>query len=192
MARQLEPGQGVDPNLVAALGGAPRSRANIRENDARASRQERKRRDKFFVPPAAIPKGWVVEWKRKTCLGRPEEPDYQMDLAEAGWKYASPKQFPMLVPEGYEGNTIERGGQVLMIRPAHQKKEALKLDREEALGQVRDKLTEIGMTGSGEAPRVVTSFHRDFDRPAGRMVPDDDGDTDAGYEGGDMRPGEMQ
>lgn len=189
MARIVDPSQGLDPENAAAL--APRAKRNIRDNDARNSRMARKRRDKFYVPQDAVPKGWAVEWKRKSCLGRPEEPDYQMDLAEVGWKYADPKQFPMLVPEGHEGRTIERGGMVLMIRPAHMKKEAQKLDREEALDQVRDKLKEIGMTGAGELPRRVQTFSRDLERPAGRMIPDDDGE-DAEYEGGDARPGAEQ
>lgn len=177
MARNLDPSQGIDPENAAALGAAPRSRRNIRENDARNSRMARKRRNKFFVPPEAIPAGWAVEWKRKTCLGRPEEADYQMDLSDAGWKYATTAMFPMLVPEGYEGKTIERGGMVLMIRPAKMKKEAHKLDHEEALDQVRDKLNEIGMTADGEMPRKVQGFNREYDRPA-RMIPADDGEDD--------------
>lgn len=189
MARQVDTSQGLDPENAAVLSGAPRGRRNIRENDARNTRAARKRRDKFYVPPTAIPSGWVVEWKRESCLGRPEEADYQMELQEVGWKYADPKQYPMLVPEGYADKVIRRGGMVLMTRPQHMKKEAQKLDREEALGQVRDKLTEIGMTGSGELPRRVQAFNRDFERPAGRMIPDDDGE-ESGYEGNDSRPGE--
>lgn len=176
MARQLDPNQSVDPETAAALTGAPRSRSNIRVNDARDKRMARKRRDKFYVPPESIPKGWVVEWKRKSVLGKMEEADYEMDLSDAGWKRATPKQFPMLVPPDFQGNTVERGGMVLMIRPKHMKDEALKLDKEEALDQVRDKLSELGGTGVGELPRKVQTFHREYDRPSGRMIPDDDGD----------------
>lgn len=189
MARNIDTSQGVDPENAAILSGAPRARRNIRDGDARGSRVRRKNRDKFFVPPEAIPKGWVVEWKRETCLGRPEEADYQMELQEGGWKFADPKLYHMLVPDGYEGRSIKRGGMVLMTRAEHLKKSALKMDHEEALGQVRDKLTEIGMTGAGELPRRVQAFSRDFDRPAGRMIPEDDGE-DAGYEGDDSRPGQ--
>lgn len=191
MARIVDPSQGLDPENAAVLSGSPRGKRAVRGPDKNL-RAASKRRDKFYVPPTAIPSGWVVEWKRESCLGRPEEPDYQMELQETGWKYADPKVYSMLVPEGYDGKTVKRGGMVLMTRPAHLKKEAQKLDREEAMGQVRDKLTEIGMTGAGELPRRVQSFNRDFDRPSGQMIPDDDGDTDpaeAGYEGDDMRPG---
>ena len=191
MARQLDTSQGMDPENAKALGLAPRGRGNIRENDARNKRAARKNRDKFYVPPEAIPAGWVVEWKRVSCLGRPEEVDYQMDMADGGWKNADPKQFPMLTPEGFDGKTIERGGCRLMIRPAHMKKEARKLDHEEALGQVRDKLTEIGMTGAGEAPRKVQGVNREWDRPAGRMIPDDNGaDPYEEIEGNDDRAGQ--
>lgn len=193
MARQLDTSQGIDPENAAALSGVSRQRKNIRENDARNSRGARKRKDKFYIPPDAIPKGWVVEWKRETCLGRPEEADYEMELAEAGWKRADPKMFSMLVPEGYEGKAVKRGGMVLMIRPKHMKDESRRLDREEAVGQVRDKLQEIGMTGEGELPRKVQGFSREWDRPAGRMIPDDDGGTEyERHEGSDARPGEEQ
>lgn len=193
MARTLDKSQGIDPENAAALGGAPRSRRNTRENDARNSRAARKRRDKFFVPAEAIPPGWCVEWKRVTCYGKPEEVDYSMDLAEQGWKIATPKQFPMLVPEGFDGQTIERGGMRLYIRPAHMKKESARLDYEEATAQVRDKLNEIGMTGEGELPRKVQGFNREWDRPAGRMIPDDDGAEPSQYEqheGSDARAGD--
>ena len=192
MARNLDKSQGMDPANAAVLsGGAPRNKDSVRES-ARSARSARRNKDKFFVPPDAIPKGWCAEWKRKSCLGRPEEADYGMEMAEGGWKNADPKQFPMLVPEGFEGKTIERGGMILMIRPAHMKKEALKLDREEALGQVRDKLTEIGMTGEGEAPRKAFVMDRGYDRPAQRMVPDDNGeDGYEDHEGSDARPGEQ-
>lgn len=192
MARQLEEGQSIDADLAAAISGAPRSRGAVR-NDVREKREARKRRDKFFVSPSEIPKGYAAEWKRKSCLGKQEEPDYQMDLHDAGWRYASPKQFPSLVPEGSDAKIIERGGCVLMIRPLHMKKESLRLDHEEATGQVRDKLTEIGMTGQGEAPRKAFNFNREYDRPAGRrMVPENDGSDapEVGHEGGDGRPGE--
>lgn len=193
MARQLDTSQGMDPDNAAILTGAPRSRKNIRESDARNARQARKRRDKFYVPPDAVPKGWVVEWKRESCLGRPEESDYGMELSDAGWKLADPQKFPMLVPEGYTGGSIKRGGMVLMIRPAHMKKEALKLDREEATGQVRDKLTEIGMTGEGELPRKAFNFDRGYEGRNNRVIPDDDGeDGDSNHEGSDARPGEEE
>lgn len=188
MPRMLNPEAGMDAENAAVLAGAPRARSNVRTNDARGSRNRRKARDKFHVPQDLIPNGWVVEWKRESCLGMFEEADYQMDLQEAGWKFADPKVYHTLVPEGYTEKVVRRGGMVLMTRPSHMKKEAQRLDREEAVGQVRDKLTEIGMTGSGELPRRVQAFNRDFDRPAGRMVPEDDGEDAPVYEGDDNRP----
>lgn len=192
MPRHIDTSQGMDPENAAALSGAPRARVNIRENGTRDIGSRRRRKDKFYVPPEAIPKGWCVEWKRVSCLGMKEEVDYEMDLYDAGWKPASPSQFSMLIPEGFEGKTIDRGGMRLYIRPAHMKKEAQRLDHEEAVGQVRDKLQEIGFTAPGEAPRKVQTFSREWDRPASRMVPEDDGNEPAPYEeheGSDDRSG---
>jgi len=182
MARQIDTTKGVDPENAAAMGMAPRSRRNMREDDARSSRAAKKRRDKFYVPPENVPPGWCVEWKRVSVLGQPESVEYQIEVAEAGWKPADPKQFPTLMPEGYDGKTIDRGGMRLMMRPAHMKKESRKLDYEDAINQVKDKLAEIGMTGAGELPRKVQGLSREWDRPAGRMIPDDDGNDPAPYE----------
>ncbi len=174
MARIVDNSQDVDPVLAEAIvGGAPRARSNAKVQ----ARTARKRQDKFFVPPNLIPKGWAVEWKRRSTYGKPEEPDYYMDLADGGWKYADPKIYHSLVPADYQGATIERGGMVLMTRPLHLSKESMRLDRLEAADQVRDKLSEIGMTGQGEMKRVVSNFSRGYEgAPAGRMVPGDDGE----------------
>lgn len=171
MARIVDPNSEVDPTIAASLAGPPRSQRSTREGTERLV--PKKRRDKFHVDPSMIPKGYVVEWKRKSCLNKPEEADYFMELADAGWKNAPMEHFKRLMPEDYEGKIIERGGMILMMRPKHMKDADLKLQRMEANNQVRDKLVEIGMTGQGELPRKVTSFERKFDRQA---VPDDEGE----------------
>lgn len=174
MVRIVDNSQELDPKLAEAIGAAPRSRQGTRKQEPRTAR---KRKDKFYVPPELIPKGWAVEWKRKSTYGKPEDPDYYMDLAEGGWKFADPKVFKSLVPPDYEGKTVERAGMVLMTRPLHLSKESSRLDRLEAADQVRDKLSEIGMTGQGEMKRVVSNFSRGYEgAPAGRMVPGDDGE----------------
>lgn len=172
--RIVDPSQGIDPAIAQAVGLAPRERATVRDTDARALRMERKRRDKFYVPPELIPKGWAVEWKRKSCLGKPEDPDYGMDMAESGWKSASIDVFRALMPADYTGKTVERGGLILMTRPKHMRDADMKMEHDEAINQVRDKLSEIGMQGQGEMKRVVTSFNRGYEN-GGRMIPTDDG-----------------
>lgn len=175
MGRIIDPSQGVDPAIAQALGGAPRERKSARSDEVRNTRAEKKRRDKFWVPPELIPKGFCVEWKRKSCLGKPEEADYGMDLAESGWKTASIEVYRSMMPADYTGSTVERGGLILMTRPAHMKAADMKMDHEEAVNQVRDKLSEIGMTGQNELKRVVNSFSRGYET-SGRMVPDDNGE----------------
>lgn len=190
MARSLDGASMSAENSRILHGTAPRARGT-REGGTRDMRSARKRKDKFHVPPELIPKGWCVEWKRTSCLGKPEEFDYEMDLYESGWKRADPKTFHTLVPEGFTGDTVERGGMRLYIRPSHQKKESQRLDRMEAENQVRDKLEEIGMTGGGEMDRKVYSFDRGYEgRPSSRMVPDDEGNEPyEEFEGSDRRPG---
>lgn len=171
MARILDPNASVDSNLAAAISpGAPRTQRTVREGDVRSA--SKRTRDKFFIPPEMIPKGFVVEWHRRSCLGKEEEADYFMDLEDAGWKFAPIDQFRKLMPANYQGATVERGGLVLMMRPKHLHDADVKMRQEEAFYQVRDKLNEIGMTGQGEMKRVVTSFQRSYDRAPGLEVPD--------------------
>jgi hypothetical protein len=169
MARDIDTNEEVDPNLVAAIAG--RSTKTIRD-DADTRIVSRGKRGKFDVPKELIPKGWVVEWKRKSCLGKEEEADYFMDLEEAGWKPASLQHFRKLMPSDYQGKTVERGGMILMTRPLSIQDGAKKLAKEEAFGQVRDKITEIGMTGKDEMKRVVTKFDRKYSND-GAAVPGD-------------------
>lgn len=144
--------------------------AGVREEGIRNN--DRKTQDKFYVNPKNIPDGFVVQWKRTSVMGKPEEGDYFLDLEDAGWKPAPISQFPGMMPASWKGDTIERGGQILMIRPKELEDEARRREKYEANSQVHDKLREIGMTGAGELDRKVTAFKRTYENGAGIDVPD--------------------
>lgn len=72
--------------------------------------------DKFHVNPADIPDGWTYEWKRRTIYNQ-EDPAYQVNLARTGWEPVPADRHPDMMPAGGKHKTIERDGQVLMMRP---------------------------------------------------------------------------
>ena len=72
--------------------------------------------DKFFVPLEEIPDGWTYEWKTRTVYNQ-ENPAYQVSLARTGWEPVPASRHPSMMPKGDATATIERDGQVLMMRP---------------------------------------------------------------------------
>ena len=72
--------------------------------------------DEFAIDRSRIPDGWDAEWKTKTVLGA-EDPAQMVAYQRMGWEPASLDLFPELMPAGYKGNTVERKGMILMMRP---------------------------------------------------------------------------
>lgn len=117
-----------------------------------------------FVPPELIPAGYVAEWKRTHVYGAEEQPDYHIMLQEQGWEYASAEQFKPMLPPGWEKNTINRRGQVLMIRPKELSDEARAEEKQAADEQLRGKLQQLGMAGQGEFSRKNPVVKRTYER----------------------------
>jgi hypothetical protein len=72
-------------------------------------------RDKFWAPPA--PAGWTYEWKVRTVMNE-EMSSYIVELARNGWEAVPLSRHPEMMPQGWQGNTIEVEGLVLMERPS--------------------------------------------------------------------------
>lgn len=134
------------------------------------ARPERKHKrsegqDVFYIPASMIPRGYTLEWKRVSILNKPEDDSYFVELAEQGWKAATPQQFPKLVTAENKSKSIIRKGMMLMIRPVELTKEARLEERAAAQEQVRDKLKSIGSADRGEFERNVNSLRRTYERP---------------------------
>ena len=71
-------------------------------------------RDKFYAPPP--PDGWDYQWKMRTVMGE-EFHSYQVELMRNGWEPVPLNRHPELMPNGWQGETIEVEGLVLMERP---------------------------------------------------------------------------
>jgi hypothetical protein len=116
----------------------------------------RVRGGEFHIEANQIPVGWHYEWRRDTVLNQ-RDPSYHVGLAKAGWRAVPRHRHPEMMPDDWPGDTIVRGGTILMEIPkkiAEQRKdEALR----DARSELEHKLAQInGVSAkdrSGAQPR---------------------------------------
>src|SRR5271166_265165 len=108
--------------------------------------------DKFYIDPDRIPEGWTYEWKTKTVYNQ-ENPSYQVALARSGWEPVAATKHPDMMPHDSKSQTIERDGQILMMRPKSITDMVKKTDRQRARDQVRFKEEQIGQAPAGQFER---------------------------------------
>jgi hypothetical protein len=140
----------------------PVMRPSLREEDPRAAAARRAAEirghlgnmdegtDEFRAPPP--PDGWEYEWKRKTILGQ-EDPAYQVHLARMGWEAVPTTSHPEMMPGMGNYPTIERKGQVLMMRPAVISAESRSIELKKARNQVKHKEAQLNATPEGTLSR---------------------------------------
>jgi len=150
-----------DPRTRAA-----RRAAELREHGAL---DEDGSTSEFYVDPAVIPDGWSYEWKRLTVLGA-TDPGYQVNIARAGWEPVPASRHRNLMPDGYQGNTIERSGQILMERPKEITDAAYAREYAKARGQVRGKEEQLhgapaGQFGRDNKGNSLVKVGKSYDMP---------------------------
>lgn len=124
--------------------------------------------DPFRVPPELIPEGYVVEWKRVTIMGAraPNQSSYELTLARTRWEAVNVdthQSFKKLLPPGYTGQTVEKEGLILMIRPKVISDKVKEIQKARADNQLHQKLAQLGATEAGEAPRKVLGVKRSYE-----------------------------
>lgn len=134
-----------------------------RDTSARKRKRGDSTGDWSFVPPDLIPEGYTVEWKNTHIYGQPVPPDYHIDLRNQGWEPASMHQFGPMMPDTWEKTTIERRGQILMIRPKELTDEARAEDRAAANEQIRGKLQQVGLAPSGTMERTKLTLKKSYE-----------------------------
>lgn len=150
-----------DPRTRAA-----RRAAELREHGAL---DEDGSTSEFYIDPAVIPDGWSYEWKRLTVLGA-TDPGYQVNIARAGWEPVPASRHRNLMPDGYQGNTIERSGQILMERPKEITDAAYAREYAKARGQVRGKEEQLhgapaGTFGRDNKGSPMVKVGKSYDMP---------------------------
>jgi hypothetical protein len=112
--------------------------------------------DEFYIDRSRLPPGWDAEWKTKTVLGA-EDPAQMVAYARMGWEPAPLDMFPEMMPQGWKGNTIERKGMILMIRPRQITDMVRQADARKAREQIRAKEAQLSSAPDGQ-------FTRDHDK----------------------------
>lgn len=144
----------------------------VRKSAKKTRRSKQEGADELYINPEEIPDGFTVEWKRISIYGQ-EDRGNLVGIEKDGWEPANPKDFPSLVGKNHKGSTIIAGkGNDLMlyIRPKELTAEAKAEDLHNARSQVNTKMQELGLAGSGEAPRVdsagrsLVSVKRSYER----------------------------
>lgn len=153
-AAQAKAGGKSREQILASISETSNARVNFDEflneqDDAR-----------FHVPDHLIPEGFSVEWKVTHIMGAPVDSSTIKNYEAAGWVPAPIDLFREMVPAGYDLPTIERDGQILMIRPAAITEKFRAMDRKKAKGQVNDKLREMSGTPEGQMDRTVSKFNQ--------------------------------
>lgn len=108
--------------------------------------------DEFYIDRSRIPPGWDMEWKTKTVLGA-EDPAQMVAYARTGWEPVPAYMFPDMMPDGWKGNTIERKGMILMMRPKQLTDMARSVDAKRARDAVRAKEQQLSSAPDGQFTR---------------------------------------
>lgn len=98
--------------------------------------------DQFWAPEP--PDGFEYEWKRKTIYGQ-EDPSYAIELVRQGWEPVPLFRHLNMMPHGWQGDIIERGGQVLMERPKVLCDESRALERAKTKADIQEKEAQLGL-----------------------------------------------
>lgn len=108
----------------------------------------------FDVPKRLWRAGWDYEYKAIRVLGETADPSVVVDYRDGGWRNAPAKDFKELCPPGWDKPFVERGGQILMMRPMHLTIEARNESVKIAEDQKYDKLRSA-LAGPGELGKVT-------------------------------------
>jgi hypothetical protein len=108
--------------------------------------------DEFAIDLSRIPDGWTAEWKTKTVLGA-EDPAQMVAYQRMGWEPAPTNLFPELMPNDWKGNTVERKGMILMLRPKQITDMVRQADARRARDQIRAKEAQLSSAPDGQFTR---------------------------------------
>ena len=108
--------------------------------------------DKFYFDRKRIPDGWDYQWWPFQVLGK-EDPSYWADVEGGGWAPVPLARHRDMMPDNWEGNTIDRHGQRLMERPMILTERSRARERRKANELVSDKEAQLAGTPPGQLQR---------------------------------------
>lgn len=123
--------------------------------------------DPFFIPSEIRAKireaGFMEEWKATHVMGKELDSAYQAQLQRSGWVPVPASICKAMLPKGDKSTTIERGGQMLMMKVSELVDESVKKGTAKAKDQVNAKLKALGMTRQGELDRKVNVVKKSYE-----------------------------
>ena len=124
--------------------------------------------DPFAMPEP--PDGFEYELKRKTIYGQ-EDPTYAVELIRQGWEPVPLSRHAEMMPHGWSGETIERGGNVLMERPKVLCERSRNRDKHKTEQELREKEIQLGVAPRGQFDRSSARVRKTFEPMA--VTPDE-------------------
>ena len=110
----------------------------------------------FDIPQAWRRPGWDYQWITISVINQPVDGAELNRSYEGGWRPVPAKQMSQLCPPGYAKDTIERYGQLLMMRPMRLTIEAKREEYDIAEKQKRDKLMAASAFSTGKSSMPST------------------------------------
>lgn len=122
--------------------------------------------DKLSLDPRvladAAERGVVIQWKRLSVLGKPDD-TYYAYLLQRRWTPIPAGRYPyMVLPGTAEDQAIVREGQVLMERPLKFQRRAEEQQRQEARQQVVDKEAQLYESPDGTMERTAINVRKGY------------------------------
>jgi len=111
-------------------------------------------------------KGLAWEYKRTHYFGKEEEPEYRRSLEENGWEalsLASIPEFRDLMSKSWSKDTVEKRGQILMVRPQYMTDEAREEEAKAASDRVKGHMAQLNRAGPNEAERTLVKVKRSYE-----------------------------
>lgn len=115
--------------------------------------------NEFDIPDAVRDPSWDLYWARSTCHGKPDQANINA-LYDNGWRPASPKNYPRILPDQIGKESIERDGLILMERPMALTQQSLAENYQDALDL---RVMQAEAFGSRKLPRAFAQGTRSRD-----------------------------
>lgn len=151
MAVQTEPRRAMRPELSNS--DDPRARAAARAALIREQTDGLDDAVDEFNIRHLEPDGWTYEWKVLSVTGKEISPSVMTSRSLHGWEAVSTSRHPELMPRGSTNPIIERGGLVLMERPAEITEDARRKEVNEARADRRQKEEQLNSAPQGQFER---------------------------------------
>lgn len=107
--------------------------------------------NEFAFDLSIVPAGWHYEWKRDTVLNE-RSPAYFTALAKSGWRAVPRDRHPDMMPGDWPGETIMRGGLILMQIPKNVVERRRQEDTDIANAEVQNKLAQLNGRSQKDRP----------------------------------------